>query len=119
MCNELIAVLFLSRDIAHREHLRTTSYAAHKALQEFYTGIIELADELAEAYQGRHGMMKPIPYLQPEGEDSVIDELELQLQVVESLRSKAIKKDDTALQNIVDEIVKQYLQVLYMLSRFK
>jgi hypothetical protein len=119
MCNDLIAVLFLSREIAHREHLRTSSYAAHVALQEFYEGIIPLADTLAEAYQGRYGMLKPIPYLEPEDGDDIVDELEVQLDAVEGLRYKAIKNVDTALQNIVDEIVALYLQTLYKLKRFK
>lgn len=119
MIESIIATLFLSREIAHREHLRTTSYAAHVALQDFYNGIIELADKLAEAYQGRYGMIKNIPYLSPEGEEDIIDELEMQLDAVEEMRIKAFKKDDTALQNIVDEIVAEFLEVLYKLKRFK
>jgi hypothetical protein len=119
MCNEIIAILFLSRDIAHREHLKTTSYAAHVALQEFYEGIIPLADDLAETYQGVYGQLKTIPYLKPEGAESIDDELEFQLEEVESLRYDIFKKDETALQNIVDEIVALYMRTLYKLRRFK
>lgn len=119
MCNDILAILFLSRDIAHREHLKTTSYAAHVALQEFYEGIIPLADQLAETYQGRYGAIKNIPYLKPEGEADVADELEFQLDEIENLRQDAFDKTDTALQNLVDEIVAQYLQTLYKLRRFK
>lgn len=121
MCSELIAILFLSRDIAHREHLKTTSYAAHIALQEFYEGVIPLADQLAETYQGRYSSLKTIPYLKPEGAETVVDELEFQLEEIESLRQEAFGKGwkDTALQNIVDEIVALFLQTLYKLRRFK
>lgn len=56
MIADLIAVLFLSRDIAHREHLSTTSFSQHMALGEFYPGVIDLADKLAEAYQGPRPM---------------------------------------------------------------
>lgn len=119
MCNELIAILFLSRDIAHREHLKTTSYAVHVALQEFYEGIIPLADQLAETYQGHYGMLKAVPYLKPEGAESIVDELEFQLDEIESMRQDVFKKTDTALQNIVDEIVALFLQTLYKLQRFK
>ena len=45
---EYIALLFLARDLAHRAHLRTRSYAEHMALGAFYEGIIPLADEFAE-----------------------------------------------------------------------
>ena len=53
--NEIIAQLFAARDIAHAIHLRTRSFAQHLALGDFYTGIIPLADALAEAYAGRYG----------------------------------------------------------------
>jgi hypothetical protein len=46
---QIIAILFLDRTLTHMEHLRTDSYSKHKALQKFYEGIIELADDLAEA----------------------------------------------------------------------
>lgn len=119
MGHDIIAILFLSRDIAHREHLRTTSYAAHIALQEFYEEIIEAADKLAELCQGRHGMMKPVPYLEPEGEPNVADELEYQMEQVEELRYKAFDKTDTPVQNIVDEAIGLYRGTLYKLRRFK
>lgn len=115
----LIAICFLSRDVAHREHLKTDSYAAHKALQEFYEGIIPLADKLAEACQGRHGIIKDIPYLAPEGKMDAISQLESQLKALESRRYADLDKADTPLQNIVDEIVGLYLATLYMLRRFK
>lgn len=54
LIGRLIAIMFLSRDVAHREHLRTQSYAQHMALGSFYEGIIDRADAIAEAYQGRH-----------------------------------------------------------------
>lgn len=115
----LIAICFLSRDVAHREHLMTESYAAHKALEEFYKGIIKLADSLAESVIGRKLPLKDIPYLAPEGKLDVISQLESQLKAIESRRYADLDKADTALQNIVDEIVKLYLDTLYMLRRFK
>jgi len=116
----LIAVCFLSREVAHREHLKTDSYAAHKALQEFYEGIIPLADALAEACMGRHKtVMKDIPYLAPEGKPDIISQLEMHLAAIEAQRYRDLDKTDTALQNLVDEIVELYLSTLYMLRRFK
>ena len=41
-----ISLLFLARDVAHREHLRTRSYAAHMALNDFYHEIIQQATAL-------------------------------------------------------------------------
>ena len=59
----LIATLFLARELAHREHLRTRSYAAHIALSDFYEGIIDRADAIAEAYQGGFELLGEIPIL--------------------------------------------------------
>lgn len=53
----LIKKLFEARQIIHNEHLATNSYAAHKALDAFYNGILEIADELAEIYQGEFGLL--------------------------------------------------------------
>jgi hypothetical protein len=116
----LIAVCFLSRDVAHREHLKTDSYPAHKALKKFYEKIVPLADSLAEACMGRHKtVIKDIPYLAPEGRPDVISQLEMHLAAIEAQRYRDLDKADTPLQNIVDEIVKLYLDTLYMLRRFK
>lgn len=115
----LIAICFLSRDVAHREHLMTDSYAAHKALEEFYKGIIPLADSLAESVIGRKIPLKDIPYLAPEGKMDAVSQLESQLKALESRRYADLDKADSPLQNIVDEIVKLYLDTLYMLRRFK
>ena len=73
--NELIAVLFLSRDIAHKAHLSTESYAQHMALGSFYDEVIDLADKLAEAYQGRTGETLDIPYMEDEEAGDIISEL--------------------------------------------
>ncbi len=47
----LIGSLFWLRDCAHLAHLSTSSYAVHKALEEFYTGLLPLIDEFAEIVQ--------------------------------------------------------------------
>lgn len=113
---ELIGVLFLSRDVAHRVHLSTRSFAKHKALQEFYEGIIPLADGLAEAYQGRHGLIGNIPLMSAKNTANIVDFLESQLAEIEGGRYQACDKSDTALQNLIDGIVEQYLSTLYKLK---
>ena len=55
MISELAAKAFASRDIAHREHWKTTSYAAHVALGAFYDDVIESIDAIIENYQGMYG----------------------------------------------------------------
>lgn len=115
----LIAILFLSRDLAHRAHLRTTSYAQHKALGSFYDGIVDLADSLAEAYQGRNGLMKDIPLLEDDEEGDIADVLQSYMDIIEDTRYKAVPKEDSPIQNKIDEVVGLYLTTLYKLRNLK
>lgn len=52
--------LFSIRDQIHLTHLAITgtgSFAAHKALNEFYDEILDVIDGLIEAYQGKYGII--------------------------------------------------------------
>lgn len=111
---EFIALLFLSRDVAHKAHLNTTSYAQHKALGSFYEDMIELADKFAEAYMGRVGeRLGELPDLKnPEGD--IVKILKAHLEIIEEMRD--FVKDDSPLNNIIDEIVGIYLSTIYKLT---
>jgi hypothetical protein len=115
-CADLIGHLFLARDVTHSVHLNTRSYAKHKALGKFYENIIGLADDLAEAYQGRHGLIGPITLHSAKKTNNVIEFLEDSLKDVEDMRYKVCDKDETAIQNIIDGIVDLYLSTLYKLK---
>ena len=118
MIGEFISLLFLSRDVAHKEHLRTRSYAQHMALGDFYDRIIDLADSLAEAYQGRNGIIE-IPGMDDEDVGDIIQQLKRYLSWIDANRYQAVSKEDTAIQNIIDEIVALYLSTLYKLQNLK
>ena len=79
-------------------------------------GSIELADDLAEAYQGRHGLIGPITLHSAKKTNNVVEFLEDSLDKVEKLRYKVCDKEDTAIQNIIDGIVDLYLSTLYKLK---
>lgn len=115
-CADFIGTLFLARDVAHSVHLNTRSFAKHSALNEFYDGIVDLADKFAEAYQGRHGLIGPITLMSAKKTGNIIEFLEDSLKDVEDMRYKVCDKSDSALQNIIDEIVGLYLQVIYKLK---
>jgi chloramphenicol O-acetyltransferase len=115
-CADFIGTLFLARDVAHSVHLNTRSYAKHKALRHFYDGIVDLADKYAEAYQGRHGLIGPITLMSAKKTGNIVEFLEDSLAEVEKMRYDVCKKEDTPLQNIIDEIVGQYLKTLYKLK---
>ena len=115
-CAEFVGLFFLARDVTHSVHLNTRSYAKHKALQEFYEGIVGLADGFAEAYQGRHGLIGPISLQGAKKTSNVIEFLQNQLEEIEGARYTVCSKTDTALQNLIDGIVELYLSTLYKLK---
>ncbi len=114
-CDKFIGMFFLARDVTHSVHLNTRSYAKHKALRKFYEGIIPLADNLAEAYQGRHGLIGPITLHSAKKTSNVVEFLQDQLEEIETMRYEVVDRKDTAIQNIIDEIVGLYLSTLYKL----
>ena len=119
MIGQLIALLFLARDLTHREHLRVTgpgSYAKHMALGAFYPAIVELADKLAEAYQGQNGIIEDLPLLDNEYGGDIVGVLDMHVKWIKANRYLEVSRDDSPLQNIIDEIVGQYLSTLYKLK---
>jgi hypothetical protein len=112
---DFVGILFLARDVTHSVHLNTRSYSKHKALQKFYESIIDLADSFAEAYQGRHGLMGPISLQSAKKTTNVIDFLQNQLEEIEADRYKICDETDSAIQNLIDEVLALYLSTLYKL----
>ena len=111
--DEIIGLLFYARNVAHREHLKTKSYAQHMALGSFYDKVVDLADKLAEAYQGEQGLLKDVPLFGKCPTDPIDVFLEKQMKTIESLRVSASKL--SAIQNIIDEVIGLYLSTLYKL----
>lgn len=114
----IISVMFMSREQAHREHLKTTSYAQHMALGEFYDEIVDIADEFAETYQGFYEDHADIPYRMPT-KGPIISILENHLGVIQDARKALDSEDDTPLQNIIDTACALYARTLYKLRRLK
>lgn len=112
---ELIAMVFVGRDMAHRAHLSTRSYAEHMALGGFYEGIIPLVDGFAEAYQGRFNELLDIPLADNDFEGEISDVLEQQMSWIEDNRQAIAPRSESALHNALDEIVSLYQSTLYKL----
>jgi len=112
--SKLVSVLMHARTQAHIFHLRTSSYANHKALQKFYEGVGELLDEYAEAYQGKYGIIsgyKNYPITQdPRKAKVFLTEL---FKTVD--KSRKVTRD-SYLRNILDQIYELIYNTLYMLS---
>ena len=112
---QLMGLLFLGRNVAHSVHLNTRSYSKHVALNIFYERIIGVADDFAEAYQGRHGLIGPIAIPAAKKTTNIIEFLQAQLDEIEKGRYEVCDKDDSSLQQLIDNIVDVYLRTLYKL----
>ena len=116
-CGELVARCFQARTDAHVAHLTTRSYAQHKALNEFYDEIVDLADGFAESAQGRFDALLKYPRTAPRS--SSVDTAK-PITIVEGLRDWIDDNrdeccDESELQNIIDEIVGLCNSTLYKL----
>jgi DNA-binding ferritin-like protein len=100
----------------HLAHLKTRSFATHMALGEFYNDIVEKADSIAEAYQGCEGKLLNIPYLKNTSKGSIEKILRGHTDWIAANRYKIISKDETSIQNLIDEAVETYQRVLYKLK---
>ena len=112
---DFVGMLFLARDVAHSVHLNTRSYSKHVALNIFYDRIIGAADDFAEAYQGRHGLLGPITLQSAKKTTNVIEFLEDSLKQIEAGRYEVCDKSDSSLQQLIDNIIEIYLRTLYKL----
>jgi hypothetical protein len=98
--------LFILRDDIHKQHLATTSYAEHKALNSFYDELLGLIDRFAETYQGKNGRLY-------ESKDA--------LSMIKQSKSKLQEfilqfKQDKDLENIIAEMIELHNSTEYLLS---
>lgn len=113
---EFFGKLFQLRDQIHLTHLKVSgpgSYAAHKALNEFYDGLLDHIDTLVESYQGKYGILTiNIP-----ASSSVDPEMALEMlaKLVDDGNAYIMFKE-TWIQNQIDEISTLTYQTLYKLK---
>jgi hypothetical protein len=113
---KFIGILFLARDISHRAHLATTSYAQHITLGNFYEAITDLTDEFTESYQGEFGERVVIQYMETEDFDSdIVNALEQQRVLIGSMRASVVE-DNQALSSLYDGILNQYQRTAFLLT---
>jgi len=58
---QFVVFLFNIRTVAHVMHLRTESFAEHKALNDFYDAVVGLADRFAETATGIFKRIEDFP----------------------------------------------------------
>ena len=110
---KMVAMVLLGRDLAHRAHWKTPSYAEHTALQGFYDGVLDLIDAFVEQYQGQNNTLVDVPLADNDFDGEIADVLEQQLTWLQGAREKVT--EDPSLLNTYDSIVGLYQSTLYKL----
>lgn len=108
---QLVSELMQSAVYIHKEHLRTKSFAAHKALNEYYEAIPDHADSIAEQYQGQYGIQNYPDAKLPCNES--ISYLKTLAVLVEKTR---LACPDSHIQNQLDEVKSLIYSTLYKLE---
>jgi len=117
---QFISTLFASRTQAHVFHLQTPSFAAHKALNDYYDEIVGITDGIAESYQGKYGIITGygnIALQEYQSCEAIIMFFETLCMYVE--KSRQMLPQDSYLQNQIDEVVALIKSTIYKLRFLK
>jgi DNA-binding ferritin-like protein len=121
MFEKIISTLMASRDQAHIFHWQTVgtgSYAAHKALNDYYDEIPDIVDSLVETYQGKHGIVKgyePAERFDEYSKDGVVKYFKALAMFIERMYAK-FPKEDTNIINQLDSVKDLIYTTLYKLE---
>lgn len=120
--SKFFSKIFESRQMAHIYHLQvkgdTGSHASHTALNNYYDNLLSLLDELIETYQGQYDIVENYELIDTKdtkSKDKIQYFTEFN-QFIKETRNIAFSKDDTHLQNIIDEIVALTFRLIYKLK---
>jgi hypothetical protein len=120
LMGQFISALMASRTQAHIFHLQTPSFAAHKALNEYYDEIVGLFDGIVESYQGKYGIVTGytnVALQEYQSCEGIIMYFTVLCSYVE--KSRAMLSQDTYIQNQIDEVVALINSTIYKLRFLK
>jgi nicotinic acid phosphoribosyltransferase len=94
-------------------HLQTKDYATHIALGEYYDAIVDIADSLAESFQGRDGIITSYPLVHLDSGNPI--------KLIEQVRSwvdsnRKACSEYSEIQNVIDELQALNNSTLYKLK---
>lgn len=114
---DLVYCLKQSNEQAIVWHHQTTSYAAHKALDNYYSEIVGLLDGLIESVSGIYGrptgyeLVNPVDYQSVEQVQAYFQALYAEVQ-----SERQVTFQETWIQNQIDEIATLIAETLYLLT---
>ena len=116
---DMVCNILHSRNQAHVFHLQTQSFAEHKALNDYYDGVVDLFDGIVESYQGKYGIIKNFKTFKIEqyrNGKKTISYFERLLDIIEENRDSV---DDSYLQNQIDTVQELINSTIYKLRFLK
>ena len=116
---EMVCNILHSRNQAHVFHLQTQSFAEHKALNDYYDGVVALFDGIVESYQGKYGIIKNFNTFKIEqyrNGKKTISYFERLLDIIEENRDSV---DDSYIQNQIDTVQELINSTIYKLRFLK
>jgi hypothetical protein len=111
---QFISTLLASRTQAHIFHLQTPSFAAHKALNEYYEEIVDIVDGIVESYQGKYGIITGygnVALQEYQSCEGIIAYFTTLCMYVE--KSRQMLCQDSYIQNQIDEVVALINSTIY------
>ena len=115
---EYFGTMLESVNQMHKDHLKTSKYSDHKALNEFYDDATEAVDSIIECYQGIYGKVD-IAGNALESDGDPVSYLENLKSYVYDSRADLIKEDDTELWSEIDNFLSLIDSTLYKLKELK
>jgi hypothetical protein len=111
---QFVSTLLASRTQAHIFHLQTPSFAAHKALNEYYDEIVDIIDGIVESYQGKYGIITGygnVALQEYQSCEGIIAYFTTLCMYVE--KSRQMLCQDSYIQNQIDEVVALINSTIY------
>ena len=116
---DMICNILHSRNQAHVFHLQTQSFAEHKALNDYYDGVVDLFDGIVESYQGKYGIIKNYKAFKIEqykNNKKTISYFERLLDIIDENRDSV---EDSYIQNQIDTVQELINSTVYKLKFLK
>jgi hypothetical protein len=115
MIEELISRVFATRNAVHIAHWKETSGWRHKVLGKFYDSIISKADTLVEAHMGAYGLINDVKFINVDSK-KIADHIADEAKWIDKNRDN-IAQGVRAIENLVDDLVDEYLTTHYKLTQ--
>jgi DNA-binding ferritin-like protein len=115
--NEIVSMCFTLQLLNKLYHWNTTSFARHKATDDFNSSLQSILDKFVEVYIGRYGVKPTVKKLKLD-ESNLTDDgiVRLFIAVREYLKTFDKKFTDTDLLTLRDELMVNVNQTLYLFN---